>query len=76
MFLQGKTAVITGCLQGIGFACMQKFAAEGADIWACCQKRSDEFEEKIAAIQQQYNIHIYPLYFDLLSEIEVKTAMK
>lgn len=76
MILQGKTAVITGCMQGIGFACMQKFASEGADIWACCQKQSTEFEEKIAELQAQNNVHITPLYFDLLNEDEIKSAMK
>jgi len=76
MILQGKTAVITGCLQGIGFACMQKYASEGADIWACCQKQNPEFEEKIAKIQEENKVHITPLYFDLLNEADIKNAMK
>ena len=37
MLLENKTAVITGCMQGIGQAVMDLFAREGADIFACCQ---------------------------------------
>ena len=32
MLLEKKTAVITGCLKGIGFEAMRLFASEGADI--------------------------------------------
>ena len=36
MLLENKTAVITGCMQGIGQAVMDLFAREGADIFVCC----------------------------------------
>ena len=76
MILKEKTAVITGCMQGIGFSCMQKFAEEGADIWACCQKKTDDFEEKIGELVRINSVRITPLYFDLLDEEAVKAAMK
>ena len=37
MLLDGKTALITGCLKGIGYEAMQGFARQGASIVACCQ---------------------------------------
>jgi 3-oxoacyl-[acyl-carrier protein] reductase len=43
MLLKGKTAVITGCLQGIGRAALEIFAQNGADIFAwrqTCQNMS------------------------------------
>jgi 3-oxoacyl-[acyl-carrier protein] reductase len=76
MLLRGKTAVITGCMQGIGYSCMQKFASEGANIWACCQKKSADFEAAVAALAQKHSVQITPLYFDLLQEVEIKEAMK
>ncbi len=36
--LKGKTAVITGCLQGIGKETMRVFAKNGCKIFACAYK--------------------------------------
>ena len=52
MLLAGKTAIITGCLKGIGHEALQLFARNGADILACCQQEDVAFEEsrqKLAA---------------------------
>ena len=43
-FLKGKNAVITGARQGIGRAILEKFAENGADIWACSHNKTEEFE--------------------------------
>lgn len=65
MLLENKTAVITGCMQGIGQAVMDLFAREGADIFACCQCETEEFKEHIAALSAETGREIIPVYFDL-----------
>lgn len=75
--LKGKTAVITGCMQGIGRATLDLFAKEGADIFACCQKESDEFSAHIEELKKNnYNVDIIPVYFDLGDDESIKNAAK
>jgi len=76
MLLQGKNAVITGCLKGIGRSTMDTFAENGANIWACCQYGSDEFNQHIHDLIERNNIWITPLYFDLLEPEQIKKALK
>lgn len=76
MLLSGKNAVITGTLQGIGKATLEYFAANGANVWACAQTPSDEFETYCEEVSQKYNVWIKPLYFDLLNTEEIKAAVK
>jgi 3-oxoacyl-[acyl-carrier protein] reductase len=76
MLLAGKTALITGCLKGIGFETMQLFARNGASIYACCQSADDSFETARTELAAQTGVTITPLYFDLAREGEVKSAMR
>ena len=46
--LKGKTAVITGCLRGIGRTTMDMFAENGANIFACAQMEDEEFSDVIS----------------------------
>lgn len=74
--LQGKTAVITGCLQGIGHETMRVFAQNGCDIFACSQKRTEEYEQSIRKITEEYGVEIIPIYFDMLDTDSIKAAAK
>lgn len=74
--LQGKTAVITGCLQGIGRKTMQVFAEHGCNIFACAYKQSTEFEEEIAELQEKYKVEIVPVYFDMSNNDSIKMVAK
>lgn len=76
MLLAGKTALITGCLKGIGFETMQLFARTGANIYACCQMADNAFETARTELAAQTGVTITPLYFDLAREEEVKSAMR
>lgn len=76
MLLKGKNAVVTGCLKGIGRATMELFAKNGANIWACCQYQDPLFDESIANLQQEYNVRITPLVFDLTDYEQIKVAAK
>ena len=74
--LSRKTAVITGCLQGIGQSVMEVFARNGADIFACSYRQTDEFEAHIAALRAECGVSIVPVYFDFSDEASMKAAVK
>lgn len=74
--LSRKNAVITGTLQGIGKITLEYFAANGANVWACAQTASEEFELYCRELSEKYNTRITPIYFDLLNIEEIKKAIK
>jgi len=76
LLLENKTALITGCLKGIGFEAMRLFAAEGADILACCQREDPEFERRRQEIVAETGVRITPYYFDLSDEEQIKASMR
>jgi 3-oxoacyl-[acyl-carrier protein] reductase len=76
MLLQGKTAMITGCLKGIGNEAMRLFAAEGAAILACCQHQDAAFEAGTRQLAAETGVSITPLYFDLANTDEIRASMK
>ena len=74
--LTGKTAIITGANRGIGLATVEVFAEQGAVIWACARKNSDEFEGQIKEIADKNAATVNPVYFDVTDEAAVKDAVK
>ena len=74
--LQGKTALITGCLRGIGREAMELFARQGCSIWAGCQHEDPAFGAAASGLAAETGVTITPLYFDLAKLDEVKAAMK
>jgi len=74
--LSGKTAVITGCLQGIGRSTMDMFAENGANVFACCQAANDDFSRHIEELFQKYDVRIIPIYFDMLDEAAIKQGVR
>ena len=76
MLLKGKNAVITGCLKGIGRATMDVFAQNGANIWACCQMPTDEFESHVNELAEANGISIIPVYFDLSDHEQIKAGVR
>jgi 3-oxoacyl-[acyl-carrier protein] reductase len=73
--LKGKVALITGCNRGIGKAIMETFAQNGADIWACTRKQTNEFDELLQELRTKYSNRITPLYFDLADESAIKETL-
>ena len=76
MFLQCKTAIITGCNRGIGHAIVEVFAREGANIWAHAREETADFIADMKSIGQRYDVKIMPIFFELTNETEIKAELK
>jgi 3-oxoacyl-[acyl-carrier protein] reductase len=76
MLLQHKTAVISGCNRGIGRAVLRVFAENGADIFACVRKESEEFSEVVRRLVETTGVSITPVYFDLEDGERIKAAVQ
>lgn len=74
--LKGKNAIITGARRGIGRATVETFASYGANIWACARKQDDAFEEDMHKAAQKYDVSIWPTYFDVTDETQMKDAIQ
>ena len=74
--LMGKTAVITGTNRGIGKEIVRVFAENGANIFACARKQSDQFECELAAISEENHVNIFPIYFDLSESAAISAGIK
>lgn len=76
MLLEGKNAVVTGCMQGIGMKTMEVFAREGANVWALCYESTPELEEKMQFLRDTYGVWIKPICFDMADEAAIKEGLK
>ena len=74
--LKGKNAIITGSRRGIGRATVETFASMGANVWACARKQDDAFEDDMRQLSEKYSVSIWPLYFDLTDEVQIKQAVQ
>ncbi len=74
--LEGKNAIITGSRRGIGRATVEVFAQNGANVWACARKPDQFFETDIAALAERYGVWIRPVYFDMIDDVEMKSAVR
>lgn len=76
MLLEGKTALVTGARRGIGKAIVERFSAEGCNVWACAREQDDEFEKWVSALSAKNGVSVKSLYFEMTSEEQVKEAVK
>lgn len=72
--LYGKVALVTGAGRGIGNKTAERFAEEGAIVYATDRMEGalDDFAVEIA---QKYETSIIPLYFDVTDEGAAKKAI-
>ncbi len=73
--LEGKTAVITGANRGIGRAILERFCEQGAAVFACARKQTEELEALTCQLSQKYGQAVRPIYFDLEKEEQIKAGV-
>lgn len=71
-----KNAIITGANRGIGLATVKKFVENKINVWACMREPNPEIEEKFKMYEEEYEVWIRPVYFDLMDENQVKEGVK
>lgn len=76
MLLNGKNAVITGCNRGIGKAILERFAENGANVYAVVRKETEEFTGLTEVLSEKYNVNIKPVYMELSDEEQIKAGAK
>ncbi len=74
--VSGKNIVVTGCLQGIGRETIRTLAKNGANIFACAYKQTEEFEQYCNDLAVQNNVSVWPVYFDMMDNNSIKEAAK
>ena len=71
--LEKKVCVITGAAQGIGHAIAERFAADGAVVYACDMKEGT-MDSWAAECGERYGTKVVPVYFDVTDAAAVKNA--
>ena len=74
--VSGKNIVVTGCLQGIGKETLRVLAENGANVFACSYKQTDEFEQFCGELAEKNNVSVWPVYFDMMDNASVKEGAK
>ncbi len=75
ILLKNKTVVLTGCNRGIGKAILGVFAKNGASIWACVRQLDDDFIDFTKGVEDDHEVNITPVPFDLADEGQVKEGI-
>ena len=76
LLLKNKNAVITGTLRGIGRSTVEVFAKQGANIWACVREHNAVFDTDMKKLANKCGVQIWPLYFDVTNELQLKEAVQ
>lgn len=71
--LEKKVCIITGAAQGIGHAIAERFAADGAVVYACDMKEGT-MDSWAAECGERYGTKVVPVYFDVTDAAAVKNA--
>ena len=71
--LENKVCIITGAAQGIGKGIAERFAADGAIVYAC-DLREGSMDEWAKECAERNATRIVPMYFDVSDATAVKNA--
>ncbi len=69
--LENKICVITGAAQGIGKAIAERFAADGAVVYAC-DRNEGNMDEWAKTVSEKFAARVIPTYFDVTDNAAVK----
>ncbi len=75
-FLNGKTALVTGSTSGIGLACAQAYAREGANIVMNGFGDKNEIEKLRAAIEKDFGVKAIYSNADMTKPGEIEAMIK
>jgi 3-oxoacyl-[acyl-carrier protein] reductase len=71
--LEGKIALVTGSSRGIGRSIVERFASEGATVYANC-RTSGSFDIVAQELSKLHGVEVVPLYYDVTDPIQTKEA--
>lgn len=74
--LLNKNIIVTGTARGMGNKMLEIFAANGANIFACARKETDEHKNFCSELEERFNVKIMPIYFDMTDLGQIKEAVK
>ncbi|WP_295333242.1 SDR family NAD(P)-dependent oxidoreductase [Flavobacterium sp.] len=72
--LEGKICLVTGTNRGIGMAIAERYAEEGAVVFANARKE-DSLETWAKQCSEKYHTSVIPLYFDITDAAASKAAL-
>lgn len=72
--LKNKVCLVTGCNRGIGAEIVNRFAQEGAIVYAVA-RMPNCIDEKCEQLSIKYNTPVIPLYFDVTDDAMAKKAV-
>lgn len=72
----GKNIVVTGCLQGIGQETLKNLTENGANVFACAYKQTEEYEQLCKNLSESNKVSVWPVYFDMMDNESIKKAAK
>lgn len=73
---ENKVVMVTGADGGIGKEITKKFAAEGATLILTSIANSQLFADFVEELIKEFNVEVYPFFFDLSDEDAIKAALK
>lgn len=76
LYLEGKTAIVTGAGKGLGKAICESLAKEGANVVLCYRSNPEQIKEYIAYLEKNYQGSFYGIQLDLDKPESIEAMFK